>query len=112
MNNLMAEISIAVQNEKTHRIAETAKSFGVATSEIHHLKGALTPALPYEFRLLNINADHLDGMVETSKKIRMVASTEILADSEEKLKLSSWTAERNCAYKSAGYMPVYGRYSE
>ena len=108
MSNLSAEAAVAVQNEKSHRIQQMAKSFGVATSQMSHLKGVLTPVLPYEFRNLDLQPDHLDTLMESSKKIKMLAATETIAESSEAQKKTTWSTRRNYDFGTSGYQAPKG----
>ena len=112
MTNLMSEVQIATQNQKFYQVQQSAKSFGVSIADIGHLKGALTPVLPYEFRRLEMSSDHLENVMDKNKRLRMIASTEVLVDAEEVLKNPAWAGERNCVYKTIGYKSPWGMFSE
>ena len=108
ISNLNAETTMAVQNEKSHQIQQAAKSFGVHASQLGHLKGVLTPTLPYEFRNLDVKPEHVESALDNSKRVKMLSATEIIAESSESQKKTMWSSKRNCTYKSAGYRSPTG----
>ena len=111
MKNLKAEVAVAVQNEKSHQVQAAAKSFGVAASDLSHLKGVLTPVLPYHFRMLDLTSEHLESVMEPSRRRRMIAATEISANADEILKRTTWAGEKNHKYKTNGYLPPPGKFA-
>ena len=111
MKNLKAEVTVAVQNEKSQQVQAAAKMFGVAAADLSHLKGVLTPVLPYHFRMLGISSDHLESVMEPSRRRRMIAATEITAAADEILKRTTWAADKNHKYKTNGFTPPAGKFA-
>ena len=111
MKNLKAEMSVAVQNEKSHQVQTAAKMFGVAVSDLSHLKGSLTPVLPYHFRMLEVTSDHLESVMEPSRRRRMIAATEVIAGADEVLKRTTWAADKNLKYKTSGFNAPAGKFA-
>ena len=111
MKNLKAEVAVAVQNEKSQQVQAAAKTFGVAAADLSHLKGILTPVLPSHFRLLDITSDHLESVMEPSRRRRMIAATEVTAAADEILKRTTWAVDKNHRYKSNGFIPPAGKFA-
>ena len=111
MKNLRSEVAVASQNEKSQQVQAAAKMFGVAVGDLSHLKGTLTPVLPYHFRMLDISADHLESVMEPSRRRRMIAATEVTATADEILKRTTWAGEKNHKYKTHGYIPPAGKFA-
>ena len=111
MKNLKSEVSVAVQNEKSHQVQAAAKTFGVAASDLSHLKGVLTPVLPYHFRMLDVTSEHLESVMEPSRRRRIIAATEVAASADEILKRTTWAGDRNHKYKTSGYLSPPGKFA-
>ena len=111
MKNLKNEVSVAVQNEKSQQVQAAARMFGVAAADLSHLKGVLTPVLPYHFRMLDINSEQLESQMEPSRRRRIIAATEIAACAGEVLRRTTWAADKNHKYKSNGFLPPPGKFA-
>lgn len=111
IRNLKAEVALAVQNEKNHQIQEAAKSYGVSCQDLVHLKGKLTPTLPYIFRMLDLTSAQLEAEMDVSRRRRMIAATDVLADATEIVRRTTWAGEKNHRYNTSGYVPPTGKYS-
>ena len=112
LSNLKQETASALHNEKANRIQEMAKQFGVATSDVSQLKGKLTPTLPYEFRILGLTSTQIEELMDSSRRVQMMAGAETISECAEILRRKAWAGERNCRYKTLGFRPAIGKFSE
>ena len=112
LSNLKKETKVALQNEKSNRIQEVAKQFGVSALNIAQLKGQLIPTLPYEFRVLGITSTHIEESMDASRRAQLMANAETIYESAEVLKRKGWSSDRNCRYKTIGFRSASGKFAE
>ena len=112
LSNLKKETKVALQNEKSNRIQEVAKQFGVSALNIAQLKGQLIPTLPYEFRVLGITSTHIEESMDASRRAQLMANAETIYESAEVLKRKGWSSDRNCRYKNIGFRSASGKFAE